>query len=107
MAAKSRALQARSVVERAEGVLAEHGSLDMDEACSRLRRYAATSGDSLTDIAAHHVPAGLSEHGFTSGGVPVRNVARPVIRPAFAVCELHVRSAEESSGSGLARTSHV
>lgn len=37
------------------------------------------------DLAVHgHVHPG-TEHGITSGGVRVRNVAQPVIRRAFAV----------------------
>ncbi|MER7728647.1 metallophosphoesterase [Streptomyces sp. NPDC096323] len=48
------------------------------------------------DLAVHgHAHAG-TEHGMTSGGVPVRNVAQPVIRKAFNV--YHVR------GSGSAKT---
>ena len=63
----SRTLQARSVIERAKGVLAEHGSLDMDEAYSRLRRYAATSGDSLTDIAERLVDGQLAVRRILAG----------------------------------------
>jgi len=41
------------------------------------------------DLAVHgHAHAG-TEHGMTSGGVPVRNVAQPVIRRAFNVYHLH------------------
>ncbi|WP_328773843.1 metallophosphoesterase family protein [Streptomyces sp. NBC_00286] len=41
------------------------------------------------DLAVHgHAHAG-TEHGMTSGGVPVRNVAQPVIRRAFSVYHLH------------------
>ncbi|MFI2615059.1 metallophosphoesterase [Streptomyces sp. NPDC018584] len=40
------------------------------------------------DLAVHgHAHAG-TEHGMTSGGVPVRNVAQPVIRKAFNVYHL-------------------
>lgn len=47
------------------------------------------------DLAVHgHAHAG-TEHGVTSGGVPVRNVAQPVIRRAFAVYHLHPRSPED------------
>ena len=43
------------------------------------------------DLAVHgHAHAGR-EHGMTSGGVPVRNVAQPVIRRAFNVYHLHNR----------------
>ncbi|MFD7711352.1 metallophosphoesterase [Streptomyces sp. NPDC059785] len=41
------------------------------------------------DLSVHgHAHAG-TEHGMTSGGVRVRNVAQPVIRRAFNVYELH------------------
>ncbi|WP_263107319.1 metallophosphoesterase [Kitasatospora sp. DSM 101779] len=41
------------------------------------------------DLAVHgHAHAG-TEHGLTAGGVPVRNVAQPVVRHAFALYELH------------------
>ena len=81
------------------------------EICPFLGSYlpAAAIDSADTGLALHghaHAHAG-SGHGFTSGGVPVRNVAQPVIRHAFAVYELHVRSAGASSGPGLARTSHV
>ncbi|MFH8990357.1 metallophosphoesterase [Streptomyces sp. NPDC017940] len=43
------------------------------------------------DLAVHgHAHAG-TEHGMTSGGVPVRNVAQPVIRRAFNVYHLHAQ----------------
>ncbi|WP_030567616.1 metallophosphoesterase family protein [Streptomyces aureocirculatus] len=43
------------------------------------------------DLALHgHAHAG-TEHGMTSGGVPVRNVAQPVIRRAFNVYHLHAQ----------------
>ncbi|MFF6995277.1 metallophosphoesterase [Streptomyces sp. NPDC008313] len=43
------------------------------------------------DLAVHgHAHAG-TEHGMTSGGVPVRNVAQPVIRRAFTVYHLQRR----------------
>ncbi|MEW1908199.1 metallophosphoesterase [Kitasatospora sp. NPDC085895] len=41
------------------------------------------------DLAVHgHAHAG-TEHGMTAGGVPVRNVAQPVVKHAFALYELH------------------
>ncbi|MGW7268011.1 metallophosphoesterase family protein [Streptomyces sp. NPDC054842] len=44
------------------------------------------------DLAVHgHAHAG-TEHGMTTGGVRVRNVAQPVIRRAFSVYELHAHS---------------
>ncbi|MEU5774423.1 metallophosphoesterase [Streptomyces venezuelae] len=43
------------------------------------------------DLAVHgHAHAG-TEHGMTTGGVPVRNVAQPVIRKAFGVYHLKNR----------------
>ncbi|MFF0019238.1 MULTISPECIES: metallophosphoesterase [unclassified Streptomyces] len=50
------------------------------------------------DLAVHgHAHAG-TEHGMTSGGVRVRNVAQPVIRRAFSVYELH---AHRRAGEGV------
>ncbi|MFJ2260336.1 metallophosphoesterase [Streptomyces sp. NPDC087844] len=44
------------------------------------------------ELAVHgHAHAG-AEHGMTSGGVPVRNVAQPVIRKAFNVYHLQARA---------------
>ena len=53
------------------------------------------------DLAVHgHAHAG-TEHGMTSGGVPVRNVAQPVIRKAFNVYHLHGdRSGSETAAAG-------
>jgi len=52
------------------------------------------------DLAVHgHAHAG-TEHGMTSGGVPVRNVAQPVIRKAFNVYHLQGdRSAETTAAA--------
>jgi Icc-related predicted phosphoesterase len=50
-----------------------------------------------TDLAIHgHAHFGR-EYGSTPGGVPVRNVARPVIRSAYAVYELPVPTAANSA----------
>jgi Icc-related predicted phosphoesterase len=50
------------------------------------------------DLAIHgHAHAG-TEHGMTSGGVRVRNVAQPVIRRAFSVYHLHVRDSAATAG---------
>ncbi|MFD5073452.1 metallophosphoesterase [Streptomyces sp. NPDC058371] len=55
------------------------------------------------DLAVHgHAHAG-TEHGMTSGGVRVRNVAQPVIRRAFSVYRLHAHApAGEAAPSGAA-----
>jgi Icc-related predicted phosphoesterase len=51
------------------------------------------------DLAIHgHAHAG-TEHGMTSGGVRVRNVAQPVIRRAFSVYHLHAH-ASTTVGTG-------
>ncbi|MGW7078096.1 metallophosphoesterase family protein [Streptomyces sp. NPDC054866] len=56
------------------------------------------------DLAVHgHAHAG-TEHGMTSGGVPVRNVAQPVIRKAFNVYHLPgpaMAKARAARGPGL------
>ncbi|HEX5569057.1 MAG TPA: metallophosphoesterase, partial [Streptomyces sp.] len=55
------------------------------------------------DLAVHgHAHAG-TEHGLTSGGVRVRNVAQPVIRRAFAVYHLEARARRDAGD--LARAS--
>ncbi|CAM5706083.1 Metallophosphoesterase OS=Streptomyces alboniger OX=132473 GN=CP975_28790 PE=4 SV=1 [Streptomyces alboniger] len=52
------------------------------------------------DLAVHgHAHAG-TEHGMTSGGVPVRNVAQPVIRKAFNVYHLKGREHAEHATAG-------
>ncbi|KLL09920.1 GAF and ANTAR domain-containing protein [Protofrankia coriariae] len=45
------ALTSRVVIEQAKGVLAERGSLDMDQAFNRLRRHARNTNTRLTDLA--------------------------------------------------------
>ncbi|MGK5643647.1 metallophosphoesterase, partial [Streptomyces sp. URMC 126] len=55
------------------------------------------------DLAVHgHAHAG-TEHGITSGGVRVRNVAQPVIRRAFAV--YHLEPGAERRAGALAEAS--
>jgi Icc-related predicted phosphoesterase len=50
------------------------------------------------DLAVHgHAHAG-TEHGTTVGGVPVRNVAQPVLRRAFAV--YHLQAGQERAAAG-------
>ncbi|MEU6095146.1 metallophosphoesterase [Streptomyces sp. NPDC047079] len=54
------------------------------------------------DLAVHgHAHAG-TEHGMTSGGVKVRNVAQPVIGRAFRVYHLHVHEPLPAGASGPA-----
>ena len=50
------ALDSRITIEQAKGVIAEHTSLDMDEAFSALRQYARNHNERLVDIA-HAVAA--------------------------------------------------
>jgi GAF domain-containing protein len=45
------ALTSRLVIEQAKGVLAEHGTVSMDEAFTRLRGYARSRNLRLTDLA--------------------------------------------------------
>ncbi|MGW5736667.1 MULTISPECIES: metallophosphoesterase family protein [Streptomyces] len=53
--------------------------------------------DAGADLAVHgHAHAG-TEHGITSGGVPVRNVAQPVIRKAFHVYHLGTGAKEKTA----------
>ncbi|WP_328483932.1 metallophosphoesterase [Streptomyces sp. NBC_00377] len=55
------------------------------------------------DLAVHgHAHAG-TEHGMTSGGVRVRNVAQPVIRRAFNVYHLHAQDTAGPVHAGTAR----
>lgn len=53
------ALTSRVVVEQAKGVLAQLGSLRMDEAFAVLRRYARDEGRKLSDVAADVVARSL------------------------------------------------
>jgi transcriptional regulator with GAF, ATPase, and Fis domain len=53
------ALTSRVVIEQAKGVLAERGSLDMEDAFNALRQYARNHNRKLTDIALEVVSGGL------------------------------------------------
>ena len=55
------ALNSRVLIEQAKGVLAEQGSLDMDQAFTALRRHARTHNRPLRDVAAA-VIAGTLDH---------------------------------------------
>ncbi|MFD4628443.1 metallophosphoesterase [Streptomyces sp. NPDC058284] len=56
------------------------------------------------NLAVHgHAHAG-TEHGITSGGVPVRNVAQPVIRKAFNVYHLRGDHAAEPASAARSAT---
>jgi transcriptional regulator with GAF, ATPase, and Fis domain len=62
------ALQSRILVEQAKGILAEYGSVDMDQAFTVLRRYARDRNERLVDVADALVERTLSApavfHGF-------------------------------------------
>ncbi|MGW7270889.1 metallophosphoesterase family protein [Streptomyces sp. NPDC054864] len=59
------------------------------------------------DLAVHgHAHAG-TEHGMTSGGVPVRNVAQPVIRKAFNVYHLPDRTHGEPAAAASSADGRV
>ncbi|GAA2493549.1 metallophosphoesterase family protein [Streptomyces gobitricini] len=59
--------------------------------------------DAGADLAVHgHAHMG-TEHGMTSDGVRVRNVAQPVIGRAFAVYHLPVHAGSAAAGDGGAR----
>lgn len=54
------ALNSRVIIEQAKGVLAEHGRLSMDAAFDRLRRYARTRQQRLSDVARRVVDSGIA-----------------------------------------------
>ena len=60
--------------------------------------------DGGADVAFHgHAHKG-TEKGATSGGVPVRNVAQPVIRHAFKIYTIHELSARSEAAVGVDAT---
>jgi GAF domain-containing protein len=54
------ALNSRIIIEQAKGVLSQHGSLTMDAAFDRLRRYARHNGRRLSDVARRVVETDLA-----------------------------------------------
>lgn len=54
------ALNSRVAIEQAKGMLAEHSNVDMDEAFTRLRRYARNHNRRLTEVAELLVTGTLS-----------------------------------------------
>jgi transcriptional regulator with GAF, ATPase, and Fis domain len=53
------ALNSRVVIEQAKGLIAEAGTLDMDEAFARLRRYARSNSSRLAEVAHQLVDGSL------------------------------------------------
>jgi GAF domain-containing protein len=60
------ALDSRIVIEQAKGMIAERGSVDMNEAFSRLRRFARSQNRRLSDVAESLVTGTLSVDLVTS-----------------------------------------
>jgi len=61
----NRALTSRIVIEQAKGVLAERGSIQVDEAFDRLRRFARNNNRRLVDVAQEVVAGVLDTAEFT------------------------------------------
>ena len=59
-------LRNRVVVEQAKGIIAQQGGLEMDEAFTKLRRYAQAQGQRLTEVARALVSRQLSPAALTS-----------------------------------------
>src|SRR5690606_1030905 len=57
------------------------------------------------DLALHGHAHHGSEHGITPGGVPVRNVAKPLIRSAYQLYALHPQSDRDAAASAEASVS--
>jgi AmiR/NasT family two-component response regulator len=54
------ALRSRILIEQAKGVLAERGTLSMDDAFAQLRAYARNNNARLTDVAGDIVSGALA-----------------------------------------------
>jgi GAF domain-containing protein len=64
------ALTSRILIEQAKGILAQHRSIDMDQAFNRLRQFARNNNRGLTDVAAALVAGDLRPTDFS--GPPKR-----------------------------------
>lgn len=53
---------------------------------------AEAADEAIADLVVHGHAHGGRERGLTPGGIPVRNVAQPVIRRAYALYELEARA---------------
>ena len=64
------ALNSRIVIEQAKGMIAERGSVDMDEAFARLRAFARNNNRGLTDVAEGLVTGRLAVDLFSDRRAP-------------------------------------
>jgi len=63
----SRALSSRIVIEQAKGIISERAGLDLQEAFTRLRRYARDHNVRLTDVARGAVEGTLDPRAWSTG----------------------------------------
>ena len=66
------ALETRVVIEQAKGLLAEHGGLDMDEAFSRLRGYARSHNQRVSEVARQLISRSLPGDKVLTARTPAR-----------------------------------